>query len=129
MEASISTEINSLRHEIRDSLNKVHRAVNRISPLGLSAPARHSATMSTSSTGNIWGVMVNRNNETDGQTGPIATLSPHPRTLNDMWLEYEVGLGGREAAKDFTSAEMGRCKSKYCRRNVFWTKVNEMIRR
>ena len=128
MEASISTEINSLRHEIRDSLNKVHRAVNRISPLGLSAPARHSTT-TMSSTGNIRGVMVNRNNETDGQTGPLATLSPHPRTLSDMWLEYEVGLGGRKAAKDFTSAERGRCKSKYCRRNVFWTKVNEMIRR
>ena len=72
MEASISTEINSLRHEIRDSLNKVHRDVNRISPLGLSAPARHSTTMSSS--GKIGGVMVNRNNETDGETGPLATL-------------------------------------------------------
>jgi hypothetical protein len=50
-----------------------------------------------------------------------AELSKCPRTLHELWMEYEFGTGGRKAAKDFTAAERGgKNKFKYCRRKIFW---------
>ena len=57
-----------------------------------------------------------------------ATLSPHPRTLYAVWQEYQFGIGGRKAAKNFTAQERGRCKYAYHRRKVVWEKVSEMVR-
>ena len=57
----------------------------------------------------------------------IARLSKCPRSLHELWKEYQVGTGGYKAAKDFTVQERGADKSKYYRRNVFWTKVSELI--
>ena len=57
-----------------------------------------------------------------------ATLSTTPRTLHALWNEYEFGLGGRKAAKDFTAQERGRVKYKYSRRKVVWNMVEEMVR-
>jgi hypothetical protein len=57
-----------------------------------------------------------------------AKLSGCPRSLHDLWLEYEFGFNGRKAAKDFTEKERGADKYRYYRRNVFWMKVSEMIR-
>ena len=37
-----------------------------------------------------------------------ATLSPKPRTLYDLWNEYQHGIGDQKAAKDFTAAERGQ---------------------
>ncbi|KAI2494042.1 hypothetical protein MHU86_20485 [Fragilaria crotonensis] len=31
----------------------------------------------------------------------LATLMPTPRSLHDLWQEYEFGVGGRKAAKLF----------------------------
>ena len=59
--------------------------------------------------------------------GPIAKLSKCPKTLHDLWREYEFGFAGYKAAKDFTSRERGADKCKYYRRNVFWKKVNELV--
>jgi hypothetical protein len=50
----------------------------------------------------------------------VAELSKTPRTIFDLWTEYQTGLGGRKAAKDFTFKERGKCKFKYCRRKVVW---------
>lgn len=50
----------------------------------------------------------------------IAELSKTPRTIFDLWTEYQTGSGGRKAAKDFTFTERGKCKFKYCRRKVVW---------
>ncbi|KAL3772964.1 hypothetical protein ACHAWO_008694 [Cyclotella atomus] len=58
---------------------------------------------------------------------PIARLSKCPRTLHDLWGEYELGLGGFKAAKLFTARERGNAKCKY-RRNNFWKIVAEMVR-
>ena len=33
--------------------------------------------------------------------------------LYTLWNEYEVGVGGNKVAKEFTSKERGRDKSKY----------------
>lgn len=57
----------------------------------------------------------------------IARLSKCPRSLHELWKEYQVGTGGYKAAKDFTAQERGADKSKYYRRNVFWTKISELI--
>jgi hypothetical protein len=57
----------------------------------------------------------------------IAKLSKCPRSLHELWKEYEFGSGGFKAAKDFTERERGADKSKYYRRNVFWRKVGDLI--
>ena len=48
------------------------------------------------------------------------TLSWTPRSLYDLWAEYEIGIGGRKAAKDFTAAERGRVKRTYHLRRLYW---------
>ena len=59
----------------------------------------------------------------------IAKLGKKPSTLHDLWKEYVFGAGANmKPAKDFTRREKGVCSSTYCRRNVFWLKINEMIR-
>ncbi len=58
---------------------------------------------------------------------PIAKLSKCPRTLHELWREYEFGIAGYKAAKDFTEKERGQDKCKYYRRNVFWRKVKELV--
>ena len=69
--------------------------------------------------------------QTDPEAVPvhplIAKLSKCPRSLHELWKEYEFGSGGFKAAKDFTEKERGADKSKYYRRNVFWKKVGELI--
>lgn len=57
----------------------------------------------------------------------VAKLSACPRSLHELWAEYEFGAGGYKAAKDFTEKERGADKSKYYRRNVFWRKVSELV--
>ena len=56
-----------------------------------------------------------------------ATLSPLPKTIHTLWLEYQFGIGGRKAAKDFTSFERGKVKYNYHRRKVVWDVVGELV--
>ena len=58
----------------------------------------------------------------------LAKLSKRPSSLFTLWQEYIHGLDGRKAAKDFTSAERGRCRVTYCFRNAFWSVVANMVR-
>lgn len=62
------------------------------------------------------------------QGGPPAELSSCPRTLYDLWREYEEGLGGRKAARLFTAQERGRVKHKYTRRKIVWDLIKALIR-
>jgi hypothetical protein len=55
------------------------------------------------------------------------TLSPVPRTIHALWLEYEFGIGGRKAAKDFSATEIGKSKYSYHRRKVVWDVVAELV--
>ena len=57
-----------------------------------------------------------------------ANLAPGLKTLHDLWMEYEFGIGNRKPAKDFTPQERGRVKHLYCRRKLVWDKVSEMVR-
>ena len=54
-------------------------------------------------------------------------LSCLPKTLYDLWEEYTVGLEGRKLAKYYPSVERERCKYKYTRRNVVWSKIEKLV--
>jgi hypothetical protein len=56
-----------------------------------------------------------------------AELMPAPRDLYILWDEYNVGVGGRKAARLFTGPERGRVKHKFCRRKVVWSTVSLLI--
>ena len=66
--------------------------------------------------------------EDTNEAGPVATLSPHPRSIHSLWQEYEFGIGGRKATKDFTAMEWGNVKYNYHRRKVVWDAIAELIR-
>jgi hypothetical protein len=55
------------------------------------------------------------------------TLSKKPPDLFALWREYEFGIGGRKAAKDFSPTERGKSRFTYSRRKVFWDCVITQI--
>ena len=59
---------------------------------------------------------------------PAASLSPTPRNLYDLWAEYQVGIGGRKPAAQFSQSERGKVKYRYCRRNVIWSMVEKLVK-
>lgn len=64
--------------------------------------------------------------QSSSSSDPIARLS-RVKTLHQLWQEYEFGLNGRKAARDFTTAERVRQRSMYSRRLVFWNVICRMI--
>jgi len=58
----------------------------------------------------------------------LATLMPTPRSLHNLWQEYEFGVGGRKAAKLFSYSERGRSKHKFHRRKIVWDLVSGLVR-
>ena len=59
---------------------------------------------------------------------PPATISSTPKTLHDLWDEYQVGIGGRKAAKDFTFHERGKVKSLYSKHKLIWDCISGLIK-
>jgi Transcriptional activator of glycolytic enzymes len=57
-----------------------------------------------------------------------AELSKNPKTLFDLWMEYQHGIGGRKPAKDFTPTERHRCKKTYSRRKAVWDILDHLLR-
>jgi hypothetical protein len=62
-----------------------------------------------------------------------ATLSPTPRTLAELWEEYQFGIGGRKPAKDWSAIERGNprqgIKQKYYRRKMVWLTIEKLMER
>ena len=56
-----------------------------------------------------------------------AKLSSRPKSVHDLWNEYQHGIAGNIAAKEFTPRERGRCKNQYSRRNLIWTIVEDLV--
>ena len=56
-----------------------------------------------------------------------AKLYRSPKTLFDLWHEYQFGLNGCKPAKEFTLEERGKVKSVYCRRKVFWDVITSLV--
>ncbi|ETO84830.1 hypothetical protein F444_01297 [Phytophthora nicotianae P1976] len=46
-------------------------------------------------------------------------LSKRPKDLYELWGEYEFGLNGMKAAREYTAAERGANKFAYSRRKIF----------
>ena len=60
---------------------------------------------------------------------PLRTeLSTRPRTLHDLWFEWNFDMTGRKPAKDFNSGDRDAVKSKYSFCKAFWDKAAEMVR-
>jgi len=55
------------------------------------------------------------------------TLTPTPRSLFILWMEYQQGVCGMISAKSFTPEESGRVKHKYCMRKPFWDLVSRRV--
>jgi hypothetical protein len=68
--------------------------------------------------------------EGDGEGS--ATLSPRPKTLQDLWNEYKFGIGGRKPTEQWTERERGNTrngiKQKYYRRKVVWWMIDTLVR-
>jgi len=59
----------------------------------------------------------------------MSKLTKSPSDLFVLWREYEQGLDGGKAAKDYTAVERGRSKHTYLRRRVFWDAVVKLMAR
>jgi Transcriptional activator of glycolytic enzymes len=69
----------------------------------------------------------------DGEALPIveaepATLIKNPRTIDELWAEYQFGIGGRKPARLFTRGERGKVKYNYYRRNIVWEVIARLVR-
>ena len=58
---------------------------------------------------------------------PIASLSPAPKDLYQLWNEYEHGIGGRKPAKHFSLHERGKVKHIYSLRNAGWQIIMGLV--
>ena len=60
-----------------------------------------------------------------------ARLSQGPKSIMQLWQEYQVGLNGNKAARLFTPNERNSSrdiKQKYYRRNKVWELMDRLIR-
>lgn len=64
----------------------------------------------------------------DNTPGPPAKRSKTPKTLHDLWDEYQNGSGGYKAARLFTPTERGACKFTFSRRLVIWKFISRLVR-
>ena len=112
----LQQSVNNLRTEISEKHSIIQKNINRI----FIQPPRQATQQQRRE-------REGRDNMADaaalfeeGNTQQIVALSKTPRNLFDLWTEYQHGIGGNKAAKDFTFTERGRHKFKYCRRKVIW---------
>jgi len=70
----------------------------------------------------------NDNNTAANSIPYESSLSPRPQNLYELWNEYQHGIGGRKAAKNFTRTEKGRVKCTYTRRKVIWDEIDRLVR-
>jgi hypothetical protein len=58
----------------------------------------------------------------------LVTLMPTPRSLHDLWQEFQHGVGGLKAARHFSHSERGRSKHCYHRQKIVWHLVAGLVR-
>lgn len=135
----LRSQILHLREENRNLMKELERRDDKIMQQlryinmnvrrSANAPGRRPTNQLQEAT-NVQEESIN-NPEAEGLEGDRATavLMKHPRTLHDLWKEYEFGAPGHKPAKDFTATERGgRNKHVFYLRKFFWNKVAEMIR-
>ena len=66
-----------------------------------------------------------------GEVADYPTLSPAPRTLHELYTEWQYGIGGRKAARLWNAKEraqrIGGIKQKFYRRHVVWKIINALM--
>jgi hypothetical protein len=119
------------RVETRKGFTMVNTNIRRIAlQPGLRGPVGTVAQGGTRATGgNDDDMAVDAVATLNGVGAAPAVLSPTPRNLFELWQEYQVGIGGRKAARLFTSRERGgKSKYKYHRRLVIWRVISGLVR-
>lgn len=118
-------DIEQLRLMSQQRFERLGRQVRRIA---LQPVARVRQPVSSNNNNNNYDDDDNNVEGQGQQQDKMATLVKTPRTLDELWIEYNFGVGGRKAARLFTRRERGRCRHTYCRRRVVWDKIAEMVR-
>ena len=127
--AVLGREFSELRASVENNAatslrnyNVLNKNINRIAmaPARLAGPAAAGQPVATG--GNNNQQQANANAVVGG-----GTLSPLPRTLYDLWVEFTTGIGGRKAARDFTARERGADKYRYYRRKHVWDIVTTLV--
>jgi len=63
--------------------------------------------------------------------GPAeATLSGNPKSLNELWQEYQHGIDGHKPARNFTARERNssrQMKQKFYRRKQVWDTISRLV--
>jgi hypothetical protein len=129
--AILGQEFSELRASVENTAatalqnyNVLNRNINRVAM----APARVLA--GPAAPGRQLAAQAGRNNNQQVAANVVVgggTLSPLPRTLYDLWVEYTTGIGGRKAARDFTALERGRNKYCFYRRKHVWDIVSNLV--
>ena len=101
--------------ELVKRLDKIERNMRRMSAM----PARR---VGASTGGGVGGA-----NETEAVRPP--NLSKCPKNLFVLWAEFESGVGGNKPARLFTASERGKVKFMYCRRNIVWDAIDNLVKR
>lgn len=70
---------------------------------------------------------INDDDDENAAAVAPATLSPLPKTLEQLWIEYKFGVGGRKPASLFTAAERGKVKHVYSFRLNAWDAIAKLV--
>ena len=66
------------------------------------------------------------------EVADMATLSSNPRSLMELWREFQFGIDGRKAVQNFTVEERNRTqggiKQKYYQQRFVWNAIDHLIR-
>ena len=118
--AEVKAELGQERTKVHEALLSIKKGINRLGR----APHRVGvAPPQDPLTDNAPAQLV------QARLGAPATLAPRVSDLYVLWQEYEVGIGGRKPACQFTADERGAQRRKYYRRRVFWDTVLIGVRR
>lgn len=124
--AEIKQQIDDVKKEVSSSFKVINLNLNRIL---IQAPRQATRQQNNAITENqqLDEASAVVDNAAAAQRQLLATLSPCPRNLFDLWKEYTHGIGGRKAAKNFTLVERGKNKCSYSRRKAFWIIVSKHV--
>jgi hypothetical protein len=122
----LKIELERRDKKLERQLNFLNRNVQRIA----NAPGRRHITQGGISTPQSLEIQNAEENRVEEEQGRLtAVLGKHPRSLHDLWNEYEFGSPGHKPAKDFTPKERGgNNKHRFYLRRFLWNKVAEMVR-
>ena len=104
----IRTEFESHKQHIESKLNRINCNIGRI----VSRPS-------------ITSNPINNNYISQHKS---YSLIKSPKDLYELWREYEFGLNGNKAAKEFTTHEKGTCRHTYSLRKGYWDIISKMVR-